>query len=91
MDVLMYPLVNWPLSGLFDSTIGFITVMALIAVLIGAASKNLAVGAHGGYMMFLYYAIYVDAPLINNLMYVTLILILMGVGFKFWRLEGAGE
>jgi len=88
MDIVV--LAEWPLYSLFDSTVGFITIMVLLATFVGAASKSLAVGSHGGYMMFLYYGIYTDAPLINNLMYLTIVLIVMGVGFKFWRLEGAG-
>lgn len=85
------PLAQWPLAPLFESTLGFVTVMVFIAGGIGVAGKNLAVGAMGAYMMFLYYALNVDHPLLNNLMYLTIVIIPLGVAFKFWRLEGGGQ
>jgi hypothetical protein len=85
-------LVEWYLGGLLDSTLGFIAVMIATSGLIGAASRSLAVASSGAYLMFLYYGVHIDGVnLISNLMYVTLILIVLGIGFKFWKLEAGGE
>lgn len=79
------------LDGILDSGLGFIagTVMAFLAI--GLGSKSMALASWGGYLAFAYFAINSGYALLENILYVTLVLIFIGFAFKFWRLEGMGE
>ena len=79
------------LAELWDNPLVFISTTILAVTGIGMASKSLAVAAWGGYMTFAAFAITTGYPLLENILYVTLVLIFVGFAFKFWRLEGMGE
>lgn len=65
--------------------VGVITATGLI----GLASRSLTVAGYGAFTMFAYLAIQVDDPFFTQILYVVLILIMVGMGLKIWRFEGA--
>jgi hypothetical protein len=85
-------LVAWPFADFFASTIGFMIVMISVVIAAGFASKSLAIGAAGGYTTFVFFASNVEGVrFVSELMYISIIVITLGIGFKFWRLEVGGE
>ena len=76
---------------ILDNPYVFITMMVGAVGMIGLASKSLAVGAWGAYLTFAYYAVEADMALLTNILYVTLVLVFVGFGFKIWKLEGGSE
>jgi hypothetical protein len=59
--------------------------------LIGASSRNLAVGAVGAFTLFVHYGVELDNTMLNQTMYVSLVMVALGLGFKLWNTEMAGE
>lgn len=92
MDGIVLPLLDigdlLPLKGLWDSASGFIVLYTTFIGAIGVGSKNLAVGALGAFLAFVYLSINADITFFENLAYVAITTVIIGVGFKFWRLEG---
>lgn len=84
-------LVSWPLEPVWSTDIGFVTVMVLVVGFVGLASKSLAIPIYGSYMMFSYYGATSDLELLTTISFVTHTLVVVGVAFKLWRLEGGGE
>jgi len=82
---------EFPLSDVWGSTVGFVAVMVAFVGMIGLGSRNLSVGALGAYMMFAYYASESGVVLLETILYATLILVILGMSFKLWRLEGVGD
>jgi hypothetical protein len=82
-----------PESGfeIWDNPLAFIGAMVLAATAIGMASKSMAVAMWGGYLTFAHLALESQYGNLENVVYATLALIMVGVGFKLWRLEGGGE
>lgn len=78
------------LRELWDNPYVFMTGVILSAGAIGLGSKSMAIASWGAYMIFAVYAITTDVVLLQNIFYVTLVLIFVGFGFKLWRLEGDG-
>lgn len=75
---------------LFDSFYGFITFMIFVSGGIAIASASMALASYSAYMTFAYFAITTGDQLLEQILYVTLVLIFVGFAFKFWRLEGMG-
>lgn len=69
----------------------FVTMVVLVSMAVGIASKSMAVGALSGYVTFAIIASRTGVTLLENILIVTLVLISIGFAFKFWRLEGVGE
>lgn len=69
----------------------YVTVVILVTMAVGLASKSLAVGSLGAYVTFIYLATSSDNSLFNQIAIVTLVLTAVGFAFKFWRLEGLGD
>jgi hypothetical protein len=85
-------LVAWPFADFFASTIGFMIVMIAVVMAAGIASKSLSIAAAGGYTTFVFFASNVNGVrFVPELMYISIIVITLGIGFKFWRLEVGGE
>ncbi|WLW38177.1 hypothetical protein [Halorubrum spindle-shaped virus-BLv25] len=78
-------------SAIIDNYLFFISATVMGFSVLGILSGSLAVGALAGYIAFAYFAIETGEPLLQNILIVTLVLILVGFAFKFWRLEGMGE
>lgn len=89
-----------PLSGhaaeiwmfdVFDDFYAFVTITVTAAGALGAlGGRSMAVGALAAYLVFAQFAIEAGDQLLENILYVTLVLIMVGMAFKLWRLEGAG-
>jgi hypothetical protein len=84
------PLVTIPPEALWESTVGFIAVFVSFVFAIGASSRTMAVGACGAYVAFVNYGVAVDDPLLSQVMYVSLVMVVIGIGFKIWKIEGPG-
>lgn len=80
-----------PLSELWGSAIGFIAIMVSVVTAIGFGARSLSIGAVGGYVIFVYYAIETGIQILQPLLYVTLALVIIGTSFKLWRAEAGGE
>lgn len=80
------------LSELWENFLVFV-VFAIggMGALAGIASKSAAIGAFAAYMVFAHIAVETGDPLLRNILYVTLVLIIIGMAFKMWRLEFGGE
>lgn len=75
--------------GSFDF---YVAANTLLFMGVGAGiSRSMAVGAMGGYMAFAWLAINANTQFYDNLLLVTLTLILVGFGFKLIRLEALGD
>lgn len=80
-----------PFGAFLDSGIGFATVVIGAVAMVGLASRSLAVAAVGAYTAFIFFATNADIAFFQPILYISLIGILIGIGFKFWRLEAGGE
>lgn len=83
--------IDWPLEALWRHTVGFIAMIVLFVAAIGASSKSMTVATLGGYTTFLYLAIEVENAWMTNIAYISMVLILVGLGFKLIRMEAWGE
>lgn len=84
--------VDWPLEELWGDTLGFIVIVVMAFGLIGLASRSMTVAALGAYSVFAYFAIYgPDITILQNVLYVSLAVVALGLGFKFIRTEVRGS
>lgn len=91
MDVIILDISNLlPLGDVWGSAIGFVAIMIFAVGAIGIGARSLSIGAAGGFTLFVYYAITAELAILQPLVFVTLVLIIVGVGFKIWRAEGVG-
>ena len=80
---------SWfPLAEIWDTTVGFIVLLAAAIGALGLASRSLAVAGTAAYLVFVYLSLYADASVINDIMLVTLVLVCLGFVWKLWRHEG---
>lgn len=85
---MMLPLVEFPLPALWGNAIGFTILFTAMTFGVGLASRNLSIGAFGGFLVFQYMVIEADLVALQPIVYVVLTLILVSFGFKLWRTEG---
>lgn len=76
---------------LFENYEAFVAFVVLVFAVIGLWGRSLAVGVYNGYLAFAYIAIETQTPLFLQLLYVTAVLVFVGMGFKIYRAEFAGE
>lgn len=80
------------IDALWDNFLVFVTIaVGAMGALAGLASRSAAVGAFIAYMTFAYIAVSTGDGLLTNILYVTLVLIIIGMAFKMWRLEFGGS
>lgn len=79
------------LDSIIDNYLFFVAAVVTVVAGVGITSKSLAVGAIAAYTTFALIAIETGTQLLQNILIVTLVLVFIGFGFKFWRLEGVGE
>lgn len=77
-----------PLGELWGTAEGFVILMVVSITAIGVVSRSLTVGAFGGYLTFVYYAIESELSVMQPPLYATLVLVILGAVFKTWKLEG---
>lgn len=80
-----------PFGPVWGSLIGFIAIMTAVTVGIGLSSRNLSIGALGGYLMFSHLASNAEDQFLSNLQLVTLVLIIIAFSFKMYRSEVTGQ
>lgn len=82
-------------EGIFDLWDNFLVFVALavtgISALGAIASRSMAIGAFSGYLLFVYIGVTTGDTLLTNITYVTLVLVMIGMAFKLWRLEFGGS
>lgn len=76
---------------LWDTYLVFVTLFLLGTFGIGLVSRSMAVASFGTYLVFAYIAVETGETLLTNILYVTLVLVFIGMAFKLWRLEASGE
>lgn len=79
---------------LFDNFLAFVAITVMGAgALGGLGSRSMAIGAFSAYLVFAHIAVSTGEQLLTNILYVTLVLVMLGMAFKLWRLElgGSGE
>lgn len=82
---------DWPLSDVWGTTIGFITLFVIAVGAIGMLSRKLTIAMWGAYMTFVFFAVETDIVVLETTLYVTVTLVIIGTVFKLWRFEGLGE
>lgn len=80
--------VAFPLSDIWGTAIGFISIMTFVVGAMGLGSKSLAVSSLAAYVTFLYYAVETEIQLLQTIAYITLTLIIIAMAMKLWRAEG---
>jgi hypothetical protein len=81
--------VDWPLSDVWGSGVGFIAFMVAGIGAMGLASRSLSVGIMGAILTFAYYATETSIVVLETTLYVVLTLIIVGMSFKLWRTEAS--
>lgn len=76
---------------IFDNFLVFTALMVTIAGTVGLMSRSMAMASFGGYLTFVFIAVETGNQLLQSILYVTLILVFVGMAMKLWRLEGTGE
>lgn len=69
----------------------FVTALVLVFGVIGLWGRSLSVGAMLGYLAFAHIAIETQTDFFVAILYVTGVLVMVGMGFKLYRAELAGE
>lgn len=77
-----------PLGELWGTAIGFVVLMTAVVGAIGLGGRNMAVGAMGAYLTFTYYAVEANIGLLENILWVSLTMVILATVYKIWRLEG---
>lgn len=76
----------------FNDFHAFVTMAVTAAALLGAlGGRSMAIGALSAYLVLTKYAVETGDELLTNILIVTLVLIMVGMAFKLWRLEFGGE
>lgn len=76
---------------LWQNYYAFVSTVVLSFLAIGLWGRSLSVGAFVGYLAFAYIAIETGTPLFRQILYVTAVLVFVGMAFKVWRTEFGGE
>lgn len=80
------------LAALWDNFLAFVTITVMTAgALGGMGSRSMAIGSFGAYLVFVHIAVKTGEQLLLNILYVSLVLVILGMAFKLWRLELGGE
>lgn len=80
------------LAALWDNFLAFVAVTVMTAgALGGMGSRSMAIGAFSAYLVFVHIAVETGEQLLLNILYVSLVLVLLGMAFKLWRLELGGN
>jgi hypothetical protein len=76
----------------FDNYFFFVAaIVGAIGIMGALGSKSMAIGGMSAYLVFAHIALETSTPLFENILYVTLVLVIIGTAWKLWRLEGGGE
>ena len=75
----------------FQNYQAYVAIIVLLFTMIGLWGRSLAVGAFVAYMAFARIAIATQTTFFIQMLYVTAILVMVGMGFKVWRAEFGGE
>lgn len=81
---------DWLPNVLWESAIGFSVLSSLLVGFVGSLTGSLTIGFVGAYTMFAFLAINADITLMSDVFLATIVLIVLGFGFKIWRTEGTG-
>lgn len=79
-------------SELWDNFLVFVAIaVGAMGALAGLGSKSMALGGFAAYMTFAFIAVETGHTLLENILYLTIPLIVIGLSFKMWRLEFGGS
>ena len=75
---------------LFEDFYVWTTLMVLGVGALALISLSMSVASMAAYLTFTFIAVETGDELLTNILYVTLVLLFVGLGFKLWRTEGGG-
>ena len=78
------------IRGLLNNPLVMLLAMVMGTTAIGIGSRSMAIGAWAGMLMFINLGLSSGYYLFEQLAFASLGLVFLGIGFKLWRLEGAG-
>lgn len=77
---------------LWDNFLVFVALaVGAMGALAGLGSKSMALGGFAAYMTFAFIAVETGHQFLENILYVTVVLIIIGMSFKLWRAEFGGD
>lgn len=77
---------------LWDNFLVFVAIaVGAMGALAGLGSKSMALGGFAAYLTFAYIAVETGHGLLENILFLTIPLIVIGLSFKLWRLEFGGD
>lgn len=92
IDLLVLQTAPIPLEDLWGTTIGYTTIFVFCMGILGLMSGSMTVAAMSAYIAFVYIATTASGmPLLTNVVYVSLAVVCIGVGFKGVRAELFGN
>lgn len=92
IDLLALQTAPIPLEDLWGTTIGFTTIFVTCMGILGLFSGRMTIAAFSAYISFVYIATTAQGmPLLTNVVYVSLVVVCIGLGFKLVRLEAFGN
>lgn len=79
-------------TAMWDNFLVWVTiVVSAFGIGVSLPSGSAAVGSAVAYVVFAYIALETGHGLLTNILYVTVVLIVIGMAFKLWRLEFGGS
>lgn len=69
----------------------FVTAVVIAFSAVGLWGRSLSVGAFLSYLAFAHIALETETDLFVSILYVTAVLVFVGMAFKLWRAELGGE
>lgn len=79
------------IGDIWDNFLVFVSMVVLGISAISLSSRSMAVASFPGYLVFAYIALETGNSLLTNILYITLVLIFIGMAFKMYRTEMGGE
>ena len=77
-------------GDLFEDFYVWTTLMVIGVGALALISFSMSVASMAAYLTFTFIAVETGDELLTNILYVTLVLLFVGLGFKLWRTEGGG-
>lgn len=83
------PAATFPLEDLYNSTAGFVAIFTFVMGAVGLFSGYMTVAVLTAYVPFVYLVTTANGlPFLTNFVYVSLAVVMIGIGFKVVRAEG---
>lgn len=91
VNVLAFSAGEIPLSDLWGSTLGFLAIAITTMGVIGMGSGSMTIAALSAFTFFAYVASTASIQVMTNVLYISIVVMCVGLGFKIIRMEAWGE